>query len=239
MAINAREAKGGGKSQEPIDPGSYPARLVQIVDFGLQPQSYNGETKAPQQEISTTYELLDEFMKDEDGNDMEDKPRWVSETFALHNIAADRAKSTQRYYALDPKEAFEGDWQKLLGTPCIVTIVNKPGSGANKNKIYSNIAAVSAMRPREAATAVELKNDMRFFDQTDTSEANLDLFNQFPDWIKKKIKEGLEFEGSDFAEALTTYKPKDKDAKKDDKKPAQKQREPVEEDDEQEDGINF
>ena len=84
MTLKANEVPSNGTRQEPIEPGSYPARLVQVIDLGLQPQEYLGEEKAPKIEITTTYELSDEFMKDEEGNDIEDKPRWVSETFPLN-----------------------------------------------------------------------------------------------------------------------------------------------------------
>lgn len=217
MAINAREAPGGGVKQDPMDPGSYPSRVVQIIDFGLQPQQFNGEAKPPARELGVTYEHLDEFLKDEDGNDIEDKPRWTSETFALHNLGSERAKSTQRYYALDPKEEFEGDWSKLLNKPCIVTVVNKAGTGKNKGKVYNNVATISAMRPREADKAAPLKNKPKFFDLEVITEENAQLFYSFPDWIQKKIRAGLEFDGSEFAELLERVKP-NKDTKKEEKR---------------------
>lgn len=223
MAINAREAKGNGKVPDPIEPGSYPARLVQVIDFGLQPQSYNGESKPPQQEIGNTWELLDEFMKDENGKDLEDKPRYVSESFALHNLAADRAKSTQRYYALDPKEQFEGDWSKLLGTPAVVTIVQKPGKGKNKGRVYNNIATVSGMRPKDAGAAKALVNKPVFFDQSSVTPEMVKIFYELPEWIQDKIKKGLEFKGSEFDELL-------ENSPKPDKKDKEEKREVVEED---------
>ena len=225
MAINAKEAPGtGGKRQDPIEPGTLPGRLVQIIDLGLQPQEYQGEAKPPAREISTTYELADEFMKDEDGNDITDKPRWVSESFVLHNLAADRAKSTQRYFALDPKSEKNGDWEALLGLPVMITIVQKQDK---KKQIHNNIASTSAVRARDIANIPELKNDPRFLDLDVVSNANLQLFTDLPQWIKDKIKKGLEWQGSPFAVALETFKPVKKD--KDDKK---QKREVVEVDDE-------
>lgn len=229
MAINARAAKGGGKTQDPVDPGSYPARLVQVIGLGLQPQEFQGETKEPRDEVSTTYELLDEFMKDEKGNDIEDKPRWQSEIFPLHNLAADRAKSTQRYVALDPELKYDGDWGKLLGAPCVVTIVNKAGSGKNKGKTYNNIASVAAMRSKEAGKAKALVNEPKFFD---FYEPDIDIFMSLPEWLQKKIKDGLEYGGSELEELVAAYKPKDGDKKA-------KNEETEEPDDKEEDGKNW
>ena len=205
MTLKSSNAPSGSKPQEPIEPGSYPARLVQIIDLGLQPQMFEKEEKPPKNEIMTTYELADEFMKDEDGNDIEDKPRWVSETFTLNSLNSDRAKSTARYYALDPDSKYDGDWSKLLETPATVTIVNKAGSGKNKGKVYNNIATVSAMRPKDAVRLPELKNPAKFFD---LDAPDVDLFLSLPDFIQKKIREGLEFNGSKLDELLQNHKGK-------------------------------
>lgn len=222
MTLKASEAPGGGKPQSPIEPGSYPSQLVQVIDLGLQPQEFKGETKDPKNEIMTTYELADEFMKDEEGNDIEDKPRWVSETFTLNSLNVDRAKSTARYTALDPELKFDGDWSKLLSTPATVTIINKAGSGKNKGKVYNNIASVSAMRAKDAARLPDLKNDAKFFTLDDP---DVDMFLTLPDFVQKKIKGGLEFKGSKLDQLLANHqgKPKedDKEAETDDSIPTE------------------
>ncbi len=225
MSINAREVPRGGKTQDPIDPGSYPGRLVQVISLGLQPQSYEGDVKEPKVEIATTYELLDEFMKDDEGNDIEDKPRWQTETFALHNLAADRAKSTQRYYALDPDEKTEGDWGKLLGTPVMVTITVAAGKGKNKGKTFNNIGGLSAMRPKEAAKAKALVNKPKFFD---FDAPDIEVFMSLPKFLQDKIKGALNYGGSDLEDLVLNYKG---DAKADNKKEA------VEANDEEEDKV--
>ena len=95
MALKAPQGNGGNfVPQANIEPGTYPGRLVQVIDFGLQPQRpFKGQDKPPAYELGTTYELVDEFMKDENGEDIEDKPRWVSESFPFHSLAADKAKN--------------------------------------------------------------------------------------------------------------------------------------------------
>lgn len=194
MAINARNVpSSSGPRPDPMDPGTYPGRLVSIIDLGIQPQVYQGEEKSPKQEIMTTYEFLDEFLKDEEGEDIEDKPRWLSETFTLNSLDQDKAKSTQRYYALDPTEEHGGDWEMLLGSPAMITVVQNPGKGKNAGKIFEKIANVSAMRAKEASKAKPLVNETRFFDM---SNPDVELFLSLPDWVQKKIKDGLEFEGS-------------------------------------------
>jgi len=192
MALNARKVKNNSGPKAPlIDEGAYPSRLQGVVDCGLQPQEFKGESKSPKNEIWTTYELSDEFMPDEDGNPNEEKPRWFSEFIALNNLDSDLARSTKRYYALDPNEEEEGDWAELIGRPVITTIVKKGE--------YNNIGGTSAMRPKEAAKLPPLVNPSRLFSM---DEPDVEVFLSLPNFVQDKIKGGLEFEGSKLDELL-------------------------------------
>lgn len=198
MSLNAKTVpKGGagGKKKQPVlDVGTYPARVARIIDLGLQNQRpYMGKEKPPAHEVMLTYELVDTFMVDDDGAELEDKPRWISETFPLHNLSADLAKSTRRYLALDPNMDFDGDFTKLIGVPCNVTIVHGQGKGQNAGKIYENIGSVTGMRDKDAKRTPELVNEGAFFS---LDAPNMDIFNKFPQWLQEKIKTNLEFHGS-------------------------------------------
>jgi hypothetical protein len=193
MALKA--SKNSGKSQfveqANIAPGNYPARVVQIIDFGLQPQRpYKGKDKEPVNEIGFTYELVDEFMKDENGEDIKDKPRWISETLPFYGLYADKAKSTQRYNVFDPTGEWEGDFARAITQPVMVNIINNPG---NNGKVYDNVASIAAMRPRDAANCPELVNPPRVFD---LDNPDVDVFKSFPKCIHDKIKINLNYNGS-------------------------------------------
>jgi hypothetical protein len=211
LSFNAKQAGNGGGNeridQPVIEPGLYPARLVQLIDMGLQPQkAFQGKDKPPMQEISLTYELTDVFMKDADGNDLEDKPRWVSETLPFHNLKADKAKSTQRYLAFDPKEEWEGDFTKALGLPINVVLVqNQVG-----DKVYTNVASLAAMRPKDAEKCEALKNPTTLFS---LDEPDLAVFNKFPKWIQEKIQKNLNYNGSRLEAMLKGGKPAAKEQK--------------------------
>lgn len=237
MSLNARNIKSANKGPEQpaLDSGSYPARTVQIIDLGVQPQRpFKGEEKPPAHEVMLTYEFADEFMLDEAGDEIEDKPRWLSETFPLRSLDADLATSTKRYKALDPQEKFGGDFTQLIDIPCTVLVVQNQGSGKNAGKIYTNIQSLSAMRPRDAAKAPELVNPPKVFV---LDEPDLEVFKSLPQWLQDKIKGNLDFDGSALQEALEgpQEKPKEK-AKANPKAKAQK---PVEEpvEDEEEEGA--
>lgn len=194
MALNASKIQGSKKESkyqmDPLDPGVYPTRLVQLIDLGLQPQRpYQGQDKPPAHEIMLTYEFVDEFLKDEEGNDVEDKPRWYSETIPLHPLIAERAKSTQRYNALDPEGKYGGDFVKCLTTPVNVTLVHN----LHGEKLYVNVANAAAMRPRDAAKCPPLVNEPKYFD---LDAPDLNVFGSLPEWIQTKIKSNLNFKGS-------------------------------------------
>lgn len=195
MTLNASKVPFGGSKerveQPNLEPGLYPARLVQIIDLGLQPQRpYLGQEKPPANEIMLTYELVDSFMIDKDGNDVEDKPRWVSETLPLLNIKAEKAKSTQRYMALDPTMADGGDFIKQIGKPVNVNIVNNKGKDG---KVYDNVSAIAPMRPRDAERTPQLVNPSKVFVLDDP---DLEVFNALPEWLRDKIKGNLNYAGS-------------------------------------------
>lgn len=183
--------------QKNIPAGVYPARLVQLIDFGLQSQKpYKGQDKPPVNEIGLTYELVDEFMLDESGKPIEDKPRWISETLPFYGLYADKAKSTLRYLAFDPSQEWGGDFSRAITQPVNVTVVNNPG---NNGKVYDNVASIAAMRPRDAEKCPELVNEPRVFD---LDNPDLKVFESFPEWIRDKIKGNLNYEGSKLQKML-------------------------------------
>ena len=214
MSLNANDQQGGGPITEPMAPGTYPARVVVVADLGLQAQQpFNGKDKAPVRMLNLTYEFVDEFLKDEDGNDQTDKPRWLSERFAFYNISADKAKSTLRYKALDPAGVHGGDFTKLVNTPCMVTVIHNPNK-KNKGRVYENVHEVSPMRERDANRCPPLVNQPVVFD---LDEPDLVIFNKFPKFLQKTIKDNLNFAGSKL-EALLKNQPVPKEEAKVDKK---------------------
>ena len=230
MALNARNMpqQAKGPAQPVMEAGTYPARVVQVIDFGVQEQRpFKGVAKPPAQTIYLTYEFLDEFCVDEDGEPQEDKPRWLSEDFPFYSLEADLAKSTKRYYALDPDENFGGDFTLLTGATCMVTINQYESKGVMRN----GVSSVTAMRPKEAAKAPELVNPPKVFviDQPD-----LEIFKSLPEWMQKKIKDSLEFAGSPLDEALRDG---GKPAAKPAAKPKPNRQAPVAEEDDAEEEV--
>lgn len=216
MGLNAGAIKGSQKSNFPPQPdmeeGNYPARLVQVIDLGVQEQRpYKGEAKAAAHEVMFTFELSDSFMVDENGDDILDKPRWLSTTLPLYPLFADRAKSTKLAKALDPKDELAGDFSRMVGLPCNITItVTKKG-----DKTYTNIVGYTSMRPRDAEKCPELVNPSKVFD---LDAPDMEVFNSLPEWLREKIKGNLGFKASKLEEILGGA-PKEEKPKEEKKKP--------------------
>lgn len=203
MGLNASKIKntsGGNRvEQAPMEAGTYECRVVQVLDLGLQPQRpYQGQDKPPANEIMVTYEFTDEFVLDENGEEQEDKPRWLSETFPIRSLQADLAKSTKRYKAIDPSGKLGGDFSQLVGLPCNVTITSNE-SKAN-GKVYNNVSAVTSVTAKKASKIPELVNDPKTFD---LDEPDLATFQSLPEWLQDKIKGNLEFNGGALDKLLS------------------------------------
>jgi len=157
-----KQAQGGGGGVETVSPiltpGSYPARVVQIVDLGMQP----GSTMYPEPKLKMEmrFELLDEFLQDKEGNELESKPRWFSYELT-YNADGYMGERSNIYKVFDALNGFDKDIEDLLGTPCMVAIAKglKQDGKTEKNKV----TGVAAMRSKDAEKAEPLKNDPLYF----------------------------------------------------------------------------
>ncbi|AUS01827.1 hypothetical protein NVP1293O_39 [Vibrio phage 1.293.O._10N.261.52.E1] len=215
LAANKAKTTGGtgtGKKRELVPAGQFPARLVRITDLGLHPKiDYKtGKVTGEQYKVRFTYELLTSFLKDEDGNDMKDKPRWISENIPITKALAFADAPAQpwygncgivkRYRAIsgNPLAAAE-DLSVLLGEACSVLVVHEADRKGKTDDegnvvVYANVGEVAAdpfaMMGQEAPALV---NEAKFLD---LSEPSLELYEEEPNFVKEMIVTNLEFAGS-------------------------------------------
>ena len=193
MALNTRKMKTKSKfvEQALLAVDTYPARVVQVIDLGLQDGGeWKGEKKKPVNKLHITYELVDAFMVDEAGEELEDKPRWLSEELNMFSPDADKAKCNQRYNAIDPECLHDYDWSALVGSSCSVMTVHKESKG----KTYANVGLVTPyVVSKRNPDLVDLVNDPKVFN---LEEPDISIFESLPEWIREKIKANLEYKGS-------------------------------------------
>lgn len=186
--------------QEELAVDNYPCRVAQVIDMGRHHKEVWDDStkkfvtaydKAPVHLLRVTYEFTTEFMKDENGNELEDKPRWLSEEFPLYALDSDLATSTKRMSAFDPGfKRFNGDFSMILTEPCAVTVAHKKNGSAK----VGNVA-----KPMKGMVVAELKNEPKMF-ALDTPD--IDVFRSFPEWLQERIKNNLDYEGSALQKAL-------------------------------------
>lgn len=198
--LNAKKVKkpssnNANRIKQPLmEVGTEEARVVSIIDLGLQKQRpYKGQEKPPKRMIRITYEFPNLFIVDENGDDVEDKPRWLSEELPFNSLDVDLAKSTKRYRAIDPEDTCDGDFTKLVGMPCMVTIGEYSYTKDGELKEGNEVQSVSAITKRKADKLGDLVNSPQIFL---IDEPDMEVFEQLPDWIKDKIKGNLEYSGS-------------------------------------------
>lgn len=218
MALQAKRVKfAGGKAklQSPLlDSDNYPARLVQVIDCGLQ-KNYFDPDKI-NHEVMLTYELDGVFCLDEAGNEVVDKPRWFSETINMIELPVDmdlleiyndqfrgKAKMVTRSRAFDPKGLKEFDFSEMLDSPCAVTIIQKKKKDGEMKNEVGNVTA-----PMRGMQVAPLVNKPKLFVLDDP---DMEVFGSLPTWLQDNIKKNLGFQGSAL-EALLGGKPAPKAA---------------------------
>ena len=189
IVIKARpKTNAGGSSKyeqaKKLPNGTYPARLLSVVFMGLQKQQpRNGQPREDQDEVQITYELLDEFLKDENGNEDKDTPLLISERFLLFPLSSERAKGTARYKALDEKMEHGGNWAKLVGKTVMITLGDYTSQAGRTSKI---ILSTGPMREKDAISAPGLVNDPLVFS---AQQPDFEVLGRLPGWLQEKIKE--------------------------------------------------
>ena len=205
MARSGNDIPNEGSSKftkEVLTPNGYPARLVGAVFLGVQNQRpYQGTAKPPVEELRLTYELSHEFMKDEEGADIPDKPRWQSETVAFKSLKLELAKFTKRYNVLDPTGEHNGIIKDCLGAACSVLITNNVGSGKHAGKIFENIGDVTSAPNVPGYVQPEAVNDVFYYDPFDAA-CTLEEFRAQPEFIQEIIMGANNFAQSELAELI-------------------------------------
>lgn len=220
MALKPKRTKGnaGGNrvEQAVLEVDNYPARVVQIIDEGLQTNPFD-DTKTNHM-LRVTYELTTEFMKDKDGNDVEDKPRWISEEINIIDLPVGmsvqevyndqyrgKSKMVIRAKALDPKGKHEFDFSAFLGMPCLVFVGEK--ARKKDGTKYNVVGSVSA--PVKGMAIAELINEPTLFI---LDEPDVEVFRSLPDFLQDVIKGNLEYRGSALEKALSDAPEKPQEA---------------------------
>lgn len=172
--------------------GQLPARIVQIVDLGLQAQNpYQGQEKKPAFELYVTFEFPTQRIE----VDGESRPMWKSRRVVMSTHEKSRCK--QWYDKLDPENKYAGDWASLLTSPCLVFIAHEKGKGKHEGKVFDKIGDINPLV--EGMEVAPLENEPALFDLT---SPNMEVWERLPEFLQNIIKENLQYDGSKLQNTL-------------------------------------
>lgn len=183
------------KSIPPFPVGTYPARLISIIEVGKQVTKFNGKVTGDAFQVILTFEVPSLRLDTEEGS----KPRVIS-TFPK-NFTLRKGKGSgigDIFRAIDNK--FDEDTttpNSLLGKTCSIVIA------AGSKPEYTNLSSVAGAI--HGLAVGEAENPLTYFDFDNPTE---ETFSAVPRFIvKKDFIEALDFPGSKTEAFVKKYYP--------------------------------
>lgn len=172
-------ADSGGSTQRILPPeGTHAARCFSVVHTGTQKPMKEGFK--PKDVVRVSWELPDEKAVFKEGEP--EKPFVVSKQYNRSlNEKATLRKDLEgwRGKQFTPEELKGFDVSKLIGVPCMVSIIHKKADNGNT---YANVTSVSSVP--KSMNVPELTNEKLVFSVLDFKQ---DVYDTFPDFIQNEI----------------------------------------------------
>lgn len=172
--------------------GARPARLMSIVDVGIQNQQpYKGKVKRPCQQVILGFDLVDDL--DDDGNSV----RLTTGYFPLNVVTDFKTKQLHeksKLYAivkaLDPTgKKFKDDFSNLINEACIINVKLVERDG----KTYANFDGVGPVPDIEGFKVAETTGVSYIFDM---DSPTLETWTALQDRLKAKVREAINYPDS-------------------------------------------
>ncbi len=177
-----------GTTRQLIPAGNYVARCYQMIQIGTITETVMGNTvTAPKVRIG--WELPEEKRVFDETKG--EQPLVISMDFTLSmNPKATLRKTLASWRGKDftEEEAKAFDVTKLIGVPCLLNIIHKPGV-ADPTKMYEKISSIGPL-PKSMVCPDQINQTFILsFDQWD-----IEKFKSLPEFIQEKIKSSAEFQ---------------------------------------------
>lgn len=168
-----------------IPAGTYAARCYQIIHSGTVPENINGKVQELNK-IRLVFETPAKKHVFKEGE--EPKPFSVSKEFTFS--MSDRANLRKalegwRSRQFTDKEAAAFDISKLLGVPCMITVIHKT---SKSGKVRAEISSISSLP--EGMTVPPQINESFLFTVSEFSD---EKFNKLSNFFKEKVQSSLEY----------------------------------------------
>jgi len=171
-----------------VEPGTYVARCYSMIEIGTIETEFNGEKKKAHK-VNITWELPTEtaIFHEERGPE----PFVVSKTYTLSmhekaNLRKDLESWRGKGYT--DEEAKRFDITKLLGQPCLLSVIHQPGA-KDPSKSYTVISSISRMMKGQECPDQINPTRVLSYDNFDW-----EVFEKLSDYMKDKIRSSEEFQ---------------------------------------------
>lgn len=170
----------GGSDFEPVSAGSHVAICTTLAGFGLQETPWGTKEK-----LALTFTIPGETVEIEG----EDKPRVLTETYTAslsEKATLRKVLEAWRGKSFTPEELAGFDMKKILGKPCMITVVHV----TKGDRTYANIAGVGAM-PKGMTVDKVPDADLVYYDPETHDDA---AFESLPEWMQKRVQDRVQAE---------------------------------------------
>lgn len=170
-----------------VEPGTYVARCYSMIEIGTIESEYKGQTKHLHK-VSITWELPTELAVFKEGE--EPRPFVVSKKYTLSmyekaNLRKDL--ESWRGKAYTDEEAENVDITKLIGQPCLLSVIQQPRKDDPK-KNYVAVSSISKLMKGQECPDQINPTKILSYDNFDW-----DVFNGLSDYMKDLIRSSEEF----------------------------------------------
>jgi hypothetical protein len=199
MSIIAEKPEGGNFIQ--VEPGTYVARCYSMIEIGTIEVEFKGEKKK-QHKVAITWELPTEtaIFHEEKGPE----PFVVSKkyTLSMHeksNLRKDLESWRGKGYT--DKEAEKVDITKLIGQPCLLSVIQSPRPD-DPNKTYTAISSITKMmKGQECPDQINPTRILSY------DEFNWEIFDSLSDYMKEQIRSSDEYKRMQEPNQVSTDRP--------------------------------
>ena len=193
---NATAEIKGSSNYTPPKKGPRPAILTGIIDVGVQPVEYKGESKKPCRQFVPVFTLVKDTYEDFEG----DIKHSVVRPFPIKLYpGSEKSTYAKLVKALDPNHTIldskgQGDVTQLIGQSCFLMIEHRE---SNEGKVFPRIAGYSEIPEDYPVEDIEY-NPVVF----DMNAPDPSVFSQLSDFLKGYIRESVGYLGSDVEKIL-------------------------------------
>lgn len=180
MSLTISEKK---ESSVPLlEPGTYPAVCNMLIDLGMQ---FNETYKTTSRKVLIGWEVVGETV--EIGGEVQ--PRTFSKTYtASLNEKASLRKDLNAWRGrpFTEEELAAFDLKKIVGVPCLISIIHNTGSNGNT---YANLASIASLPKGYPKPSLSVEPTIYDIDENDPS-----VVDTLPKWIADIIRKSSSYE---------------------------------------------